>query len=128
MRHHYAAYGFWAPSVGDYVEQRCFNTWARKRWTQLQKLVDPYCYRERLTMPKFILNASGDQFFLPDSSQFYFDGLHGDKYLCYVPNADHSLDGSDAVQSLLAFYLTVLQQETTSRRSPGRSTRTERSA
>ena len=59
-------------------------------------------------MPKFILNGSGDQFFLPDSSQFYFDDLKGDKYLRYVPNADHSLGGSDAVESLLAFYLTVL--------------------
>ena len=59
-------------------------------------------------MPKFIINASGDQFFLPDSSQFYFDELRGDKYLCYVPNADHSLDDSDAAQSLLAFYLTIL--------------------
>ena len=48
---------------------------------------------------------------MPDSSQFYFDGLRGDKYLCYVPNADHSLDGSDAVQSLLAFYLTILKKK-----------------
>ena len=95
---------------------------------QLQQLVDPYCYRDRLTMPKFILNASGDQFFLPDSSQFYFDDLRGDKYLCYVPNADHSLDGSDAVQSLLAFYLTVLQDRNRVRKSPGHSSPMARSA
>ena len=37
-------------------------------------------------MPKFMLNASGDQFFLPDSSQFYFDDLRGEKHLRYVPN------------------------------------------
>ena len=111
MRHHYAAYGFWAPSVGDYVAQKIFQHLGSPEMENLQKLVDPYFYRDRLTMPKYILNGSGDQFFLPDSSQFYFDDLIGDKYLRYVPNADHSLDGSDAVESLLAFYWTLLHNK-----------------
>jgi PhoPQ-activated pathogenicity-related protein len=111
MLHHFAAYGFWAPAVHDYVEQRIFEYLGTERMEQLTKLVDPYCYRDRLTMPKFIINASGDQFFLPDSSRFYFDDLSGDKYLCYVPNADHSLDDTDAAQSLLAFYMTVIYQK-----------------
>jgi PhoPQ-activated pathogenicity-related protein len=42
--------------------------------------------------------------FLPDSSQFYFDGLVGEKYLRYVPNIDHSLKGMDAPDSAFAFY------------------------
>jgi PhoPQ-activated pathogenicity-related protein len=111
MRHHYAAYGFWAPSVDDYTQQGIFHYLGTPEMEKLEKLVDPYFYRDRLTMPKFIMNASGDQFFLPDSSQFYFDDLPGDKYLRYVPNADHSLDGTDAVKSLLAFYLTVLHNK-----------------
>ena len=44
-------------------------------------------------MPKFMVYAAGDQFFLPDSSRFYFDDLKGEKYLRYVPNTDHSLRG-----------------------------------
>ena len=36
------------------------------------EIEDPYEYRQRLTMPKYIVNASGDQYFLPDNSQFYF--------------------------------------------------------
>ncbi len=111
MLHHFAAYGFWAPSVGDYTEKKIFQHMGSPEMLALQRLVDPYFYRDRLTMPKFILNASGDQFFLPDSSQFYFDDLLGDKYLCYVPNADHSLKDTDGLQSLLAFYLTVLHQK-----------------
>jgi PhoPQ-activated pathogenicity-related protein len=59
-------------------------------------------------MPKYIVNASGDQYFPPDSSRFYFDDLKGVKYLRYVPNADHSLRGSDAAFSILAFYQAVL--------------------
>jgi PhoPQ-activated pathogenicity-related protein len=50
------------------------------------------------------LNASGDQFFLPDSSQFYFRDLPGTNYLRYVPNADHSLKGTDAYETVMVFY------------------------
>ena len=59
-------------------------------------------------MPKFVVNAGGDQYFPPDSSKFYFGDLQGTKYLRYVPNADHSLRGSDAQDSILAFYQAVL--------------------
>ena len=59
-------------------------------------------------MPKFIVNAAGDEFFLPDSSQFYFAELKGEKYLRYVPNANHSLRGSDALESVMAFYNAIL--------------------
>ena len=41
----------------------------------LLTIEDPYAYRDRLTMPKFLINSAGDQYFLPDSSQFYFDAL-----------------------------------------------------
>ena len=59
-------------------------------------------------MPKFVVNAAGDQYFPPDSSQFYFGDLPEEKYLRYVPNADHSLRDSDALESIIAFYQTIL--------------------
>jgi PhoPQ-activated pathogenicity-related protein len=108
MLHHYAAYGFWAPSIGDYTAFRIMDWNGTPEYKALMKIEEPYEYRKRLTMPKFIINASGDQFFLPDSSQFYFNDLPGVKYLRYVPNADHSLKGSDAYRTLLACYNAVL--------------------
>lgn len=108
MLHHYAAYGFWAPSIGDYTAFRIMDWNGTPEYKALMKIEEPYEYRQRLTMPKFIINASGDQFFLPDSSQFYFNDLPGVKYLRYVPNADHSLKGSDAYQTLHACYNAVL--------------------
>jgi len=61
-------------------------------------------------MPKFIVNSAGDQYFLPDSTQLYFDDLKGEKYLRYVPNTDHSLKGAyqDAAESAVAFYQSIL--------------------
>jgi PhoPQ-activated pathogenicity-related protein len=81
------------------------------QYRALMRIEEPYEYRNRLTMPKFLICASGDQFFLPDSSQFYFKDLPGVKYIRYVPNADHSLKGSDARESLMACYNSVVHQE-----------------
>jgi PhoPQ-activated pathogenicity-related protein len=110
MLHHYAAYGFWAPAVGNYTEFHIMDWMGEPENRALMKIEEPYQYRQRFTMPKFIINAAGDQFFLPDSSQFYFNDLPGVKYLRYVPNADHSLRGSDVYETLLACYHAILNQ------------------
>jgi PhoPQ-activated pathogenicity-related protein len=107
-RHHVAAYGFYAEAVGDYVRHNIKGRADDPKIKLLYAIEDPYSYRERLTMPKFVVNASGDQYFPPDSSQFYFGDLPGEKYLRYVPNADHSLRDSDAQESIIAFYQTIL--------------------
>lgn len=107
MQHHYSAYGFWAPAIGDYVHHDITARRFFPRYKELLQIVDPFAYRDRLDMPKCIINATGDQFFLPDSSKFYFDQLPGEKHLCYVPNADHGLRGSTAVDTLASFLASV---------------------
>jgi PhoPQ-activated pathogenicity-related protein len=108
MVHHYSAYGYWAPAIQDYVGMGIMNWINTPQFQALMAIEDPYEYRVRFTMPKFLINSTGDQFFLPDSSQFYFSDLPGVKYLRYVPNADHSLGGSDAFTSLEACYQSVI--------------------
>lgn len=103
MRQHVETYGFWARALYDYHYNHITDHIGTKEMEFLLKNEDPYLFRKRLTMPKYVINASGDQFFLPDGSQNYWDDLPGDKYLRYVPNADHSLDGSDALESVLAY-------------------------
>lgn len=110
-KHHFEAYGFFSPALKDYVNHGLFpDKVGTPAYREILAIEDPYHYRhrERLKMPKFIINASGDQFFLPDNSQFYYSELPQEKYLRYVPNAKHNLEGSDARDSLAAFYLTVL--------------------
>ncbi|MCA9039964.1 MAG: PhoPQ-activated pathogenicity-related family protein [Planctomycetaceae bacterium] len=107
MLHHFEVYGFWAPTIGDYVQHKIMERMNEPRMHQLYQLIDPYQYRHRLDMPKLILNATGDQFFLPDSSKYYWDDLIGDKFLRYVPNGDHGLGGTDAFESVLAFHYLI---------------------
>lgn len=108
MKHHYAAYGYWAPAIGDYVNHRVMDWLDTPEFDALMGVVDPYSYLDRYQQPKFVLNSAGDQFFLPDSSRFYYDKLPGEKLLRYVPNSDHGLGDSDGPESLLAWYLAIL--------------------
>ncbi len=107
-RHHAEAYGFWAEAVGNYYQHNLLQRTGEPALDKLMRIEDPYFYRKRFTMPKFVLNASGDQFFNPDSSQFYYSDLPGEKLLRYVPNADHGLGGTDAVSSVAAYFQMIL--------------------
>jgi PhoPQ-activated pathogenicity-related protein len=108
--HHWRAYGEWSNAVKDYVDHGIMDWMGTRQFKALMKIEEPYEYRSRLTMPKFIMNASGDQFFLPDSSQFYFEDLRGEKHLRYVPNAGHNINAkTDAIESLQAFYASIVK-------------------
>ncbi|HXW04353.1 MAG TPA: PhoPQ-activated pathogenicity-related family protein [Vicinamibacterales bacterium] len=107
--HHWRAYGAWSEAVDDYVHHRIMDWMGTPQFRALMKIEEPYEYRDRLTLPKLLLNATGDQFFLPDSSQFYFDDLKGETHVRYVPNASHSLDKTDALETLHAFYAAIVK-------------------
>jgi PhoPQ-activated pathogenicity-related protein len=111
FEHHYMAYGFYSPAVKDYENLDIMKWSGTPQFKALMKIEEPYEYRDRLTMPKYIINAAGDQYFLPDSSRFYFDDLKGEKYLRYVQNTDHSLKNSDARDGLIAFYDAFLKKQ-----------------
>ena len=109
IRHHAAVYGFWATAIGAYYQHNILQRFDHPRLAELYSIEDPYYYIDRLTMPKYVINGSGDQFFLPDSSQFYYDDLKGEKHIRYVPNADHSVDTNfDSVLSMVAFYQMII--------------------
>lgn len=104
FEHHWRVYGFWAPAVGDYERENIMSWQKTAEYRRLNKLVEPYEFRQQLELPKLLLNATGDQFFLPDSWQFYWSSLEGEKHLRYVPNAEHSMRGTDVAETLYAFY------------------------
>ncbi len=106
--HHWRSYGFWAPAIQDYVAAGVMDWFNTPQLAALTAIEDPYEYRERMTLPKYIVHSSGDQFFLPDSSQFYFSSLPGEKYLRCVPNSDHYLNTPEATANLVAWVEAIL--------------------
>lgn len=122
MLHHRSVYGFWAPSIYEYAQEHVFERLLPVQGTvapealKLLQIVDPYEYRSRMTMPKFLMNSTGDEFFVPDSAQWYYKDLLGDKQLNYVPNTSHGIANLEdnatddpAISGLLAWYMTITQ-------------------
>ncbi|MGI9274347.1 MAG: PhoPQ-activated protein PqaA family protein [Endozoicomonas sp.] len=111
MKHHYSSYRHWAPAVHNYL-----GLMPRLGSDELEKLmtvVDPFNYRHLLEQPKYIITASGDDFFLPDSSQFYFDDLRGDKWQRVLPDLRHyivQMDRQLVTDTLLSFYGAFIEQ------------------
>ncbi|MDX1604625.1 MAG: PhoPQ-activated protein PqaA family protein [Candidatus Competibacterales bacterium] len=104
FRHHWGAYGFFAPAVQDYAEFDMACRLLGREGQKLLDIVDPYAYRNIYAgLPKLILNSAGDQFFLPDSSRFYYDELPAPKALRYSVNTDHRQDDDSVITSALTW-------------------------
>jgi PhoPQ-activated pathogenicity-related protein len=59
------------------------------RGRNLIRMIDPYTYRDRLTLPKLIVLATNDEYYASDALNLYWDGLPGWKWVLYLPNASH---------------------------------------
>ena len=65
---------------------------------RLLNMVDPWAYRDRLTMPKLIVNGTNDLYWATDALNLYWDGIPNDKWVLYIPNAGHNLRRQDRPQ------------------------------
>jgi PKD repeat protein/PhoPQ-activated pathogenicity-related protein len=130
LEHHRKVYGYWAPAIYDYAQERVFDRLISTDTMQISagartllEYMDPYEYsqRGRYPMPKFMLNATGDEFFVPDTAEFYYHDLEGEAHMSYVPNVGHGMGGVDGgvistdpnnpVRMLLAWYMAVTQDK-----------------
>ncbi len=111
FQHHWQCYGEWAPAIDPYANLGVMNYLDSDEFFALLKLVEPYQFLERLTMPKLLINATCDEFFVTDSWKFYWDDLQGEKYLQYVPNVGHGLDGSYLPENLVSFYYATISDK-----------------
>lgn len=112
FEHHYKAYGDWSPAVQNYVEVGIMDWMGTPAFDRLMDLVEPYEFKEIFKLPKLIVNGTIDEFFLPDSWQFYWDQLPDPKYLQYVPNGNHGLAGSYRAQNVYSFYDRLIHKKT----------------
>jgi PhoPQ-activated pathogenicity-related protein len=62
---------------------------------RLLSMVDPWSYRDRLTLPKLIVNGTNDFYWATDALNLYWNELPGNKWVVYVPNAGHDLQRQD---------------------------------
>lgn len=86
------SFGHYSEQIRDYTERGLVPTPETAEAQRLWAMVDPWIYRERLTLPKLIINGANDPYWTTDSLNLYWDDLKGDKWVTYVPNAGHNLE------------------------------------
>lgn len=105
-RHHWETMGYFSPALGDYVNHKLIPDEIGRKMVEINAIEDPLNYRGRpqMLMPKFIINAVGDEYFPPDNTKFSYHLLPGAKQLRMLPNSRHSTAGTDINNSLTAWY------------------------
>ncbi|XZS54351.1 PhoPQ-activated protein PqaA family protein (plasmid) [Salmonella enterica] len=109
LEHMYQSYGKnWPVAFYPYYNQGIDQQVGTDKFARLMRLDYPLTYLntdmgDRLKIDKYIINASGDDFYVPDNSHFYYGLLPGSKSLRVVPNSTHNGILSVAEQSLITF-------------------------
>ncbi|XP_072027744.1 autocrine proliferation repressor protein A-like [Amphiura filiformis] len=120
LRHHYRSLGGWTWAFNPYYEEDITSQLDNPDAQLIVDIIDPLAYKDRLTMPKYIITASNDEFFLVDDSHYYFDQMIGPTYMRIVANAEHALIGhrEDIWNGIASFVVSVLEVTTKYRSYP----------
>ncbi|CAL1541763.1 unnamed protein product [Lymnaea stagnalis] len=112
LHHHFRSLGGWSFALGDFQSVNITGQLDSPNMQKLLSVTDPFAYKDRLTMPKLIVCASGDEFFLLDDSHYYLDQLPGLTYLRMIPNANHADIGHvmSTVLTIKGFILNILEK------------------
>ena len=92
MAHQKETLGEYSEMIHDYTERGLVPIPPKEEAKKLWKMIDPLFYRDRLKMPKFLINGANDRYWSTDALNLYWDDLPGDKWVTYVPNAGHNLE------------------------------------
>jgi len=105
MPHQLESWGAYSEEIEDYTRLHIQERMGTPDGEKLTNIVDPFSYRDRLTIPKLIVLGTNDPYWPVDAVNLYFGQLKGDKHILYVPNAGHGLGSKrEALGGLVAFF------------------------
>jgi PhoPQ-activated pathogenicity-related protein len=91
IRHHQAMNGNWSFALEPYYDENVTMEVHNPKLEGITELEDMLNYKERLTMPKLFILATGDEFFFAQDLDTYWHELPDPKYLLFNPNTQHIL-------------------------------------
>lgn len=102
-------WGDYSVQIEDYVKLGIPQDIHTENGDDITTMIDPYSYRDKLTMPKLILIGTNDEYWPVDAIKNYLGEIPGENYIHYVPNAGHDLDGGEqALMAISAFFGSTL--------------------
>jgi len=106
MKHQIASWGKYSDQIIDYSSKGLIVEGEESpREQHLRLMMDPYTYRQQLSLPKLIVNGTNDPYWVCDAMRLYWSDLSGPRYALQVPNAGHNLgDGIQLALSTVAAF------------------------
>ncbi len=112
LSYQFETYGEYSDQIQDYVNIGIPQSTSSPDGKAITAMVDPYSYKEKLTVPKMIFVGTNDPYWTADAIKHYFDQIPGKNLIHYVPNAGHDLaGGKQALEGLSAFFGLTLQNK-----------------
>ncbi len=106
------AWNEYSEQINDYVKLEIPQTVKTKEGNALTQMIDPYSYRDKLTMPKIIFIGTNDEYWPVDAIKNYIKDIPGENFIHYTPNAGHGLNGGEkALKALSGFWGQTLAKE-----------------
>lgn len=99
--------GHWPAALFSYFKSGVLQQIGGPDFARLMAVMDPLSYLEssgsRLSIPKYLVSASGDDFFAPDADPEALNRLPGELSLRVLPNADHGGARAHVATTLVPF-------------------------
>lgn len=112
LSYQFETYGEYSDQIEDYVKIGIPQSTSSPDGKAITAMIDPYSYKEKLTVPKMIFVGTNDPYWTADAIKHYFDQIPGKNLIHYVPNAGHDLaGGKQALEGLSAFFGLTLQNK-----------------
>lgn len=109
----FRSYGQYADAAESYVNERVLPEIRSPEGHFLRGAIDLISYVDGLTMPHYVLQAGGDEFFLADATRTFLDRIPGETTQRIVPNESHSLEQNlgTNITALTAWYRSILAEQ-----------------
>ncbi|CAF3515250.1 unnamed protein product [Adineta steineri] len=118
FHHHFRSLNGWTFAFKDYYALNITRYVDHPNLLKMAQIVDPYSYFDRYRNMKILqIQSSGDEFFLPDNEDAFWNDLQvatGGSYLRRLPNAEHSCAGHEISLffTMRSFYLSIYDNRT----------------
>jgi PhoPQ-activated pathogenicity-related protein len=107
------AWGDYSIQIEDYVKLGIPQEVHTGSGNEITTMIDPYSYRDKLTMPKLIVIGTNDEYWPVDAVKNYIDDIPGENFIHYEPNAGHGLNGGEnTLKAIAAFWGRTLSHST----------------
>jgi PhoPQ-activated pathogenicity-related protein len=108
MRKQLEHYGTFSEQIKDYTRYGLTKMIAESSQTEVPEIVraiDPFYYKDKLTIPKLVVIGTNDPYWVVDSSQLYFYDLPIPRYAYVMPNEAHNVSNQiEFFNTLRAFF------------------------